>query len=688
MSLLTPLGLLGLLGIVALIIIYIIRPNYQQKYVSSTFVWKLALKRKRKRIPVSKLRNFLLILCQILILLSLTMALTTPSKELEVSVDAVEVVAIVDASASMKTKNSDGVSRFERALEKVRPLADEAFDNGGFVSLMFAGETNYYVVEKITSENREMLYNAIDDAIYFDQCTYGKSDLDSAIILSQEVLETNPSTQIYVYSDIDYAYVPKNDVHYERIYDLAENNLAILDAYAERVNNYYSFHIDVASYGKDSEISMNIMINGANTNDTNPTGVSVKLSDVKVSCVDSVVNSLVICSDKIYTDDDRVIAEAKGVKYLNMKDCQSDSGVIDVISFDSINVSINVQGEIDSYEHDNSFYIYGGQREKLKIQYASTSPNIFMQTAIPIVGNVLSEYWDVRFEEKKLPQSNAQEGEDYSIEGYDIYIFEHKMPSVLPTDGIVILLDPHYGDNIADAGFRVVNYNDSVNNREVPLVVKESHNLIADVKVTDITATLFINIDFYSDEYKVIAEVNGCPAIAIREPKTSADERTAPIILMAMNVHRSTFVGMPDFMFFWMNIFEYYLPPTVKSHAFEVYEKIELNARSDELVVKDLADGGNIFSETFTTFPAQVVFDTPGVYTLSQKTYANKDITDTIYVRCPMAESNIFEKRDALMAPYREQVVENKFKDLLFYFALALVAILLLEWFLQARDNM
>ena len=49
MSLLVPLGLLGLLGIIALIIIYIIKPNYQNKFISSTFIWKLSLKYKKKK---------------------------------------------------------------------------------------------------------------------------------------------------------------------------------------------------------------------------------------------------------------------------------------------------------------------------------------------------------------------------------------------------------------------------------------------------------------------------------------------------------------------------------------------------------------------------------------------------------------------------------------------------------------
>ena len=53
MTLLTPLGLIGLLGVVALIIIYIIKPNFQQKFISSTYVWKLSLKYRKKKIPAS-----------------------------------------------------------------------------------------------------------------------------------------------------------------------------------------------------------------------------------------------------------------------------------------------------------------------------------------------------------------------------------------------------------------------------------------------------------------------------------------------------------------------------------------------------------------------------------------------------------------------------------------------------------
>ena len=68
MSWLTPLGFIGFIGLVILIIIYIIKPNYQNKIISSTFVWKLSLKYKKNKFPLSKLRNILIFICQVLII--------------------------------------------------------------------------------------------------------------------------------------------------------------------------------------------------------------------------------------------------------------------------------------------------------------------------------------------------------------------------------------------------------------------------------------------------------------------------------------------------------------------------------------------------------------------------------------------------------------------------------------------
>ena len=78
MTWLTPLGFLGLIGLIILIIIYIIKPNYQQKFISTTFVWKLSLKYRKKKLPMSKLRDILLFICQVLIITSMAMILAQP----------------------------------------------------------------------------------------------------------------------------------------------------------------------------------------------------------------------------------------------------------------------------------------------------------------------------------------------------------------------------------------------------------------------------------------------------------------------------------------------------------------------------------------------------------------------------------------------------------------------------------
>ncbi|MBQ7391732.1 MAG: BatA domain-containing protein [Clostridia bacterium] len=78
MTWLAPIGFLGLIGIVLLIVIYIIKPNYEKKMVSSTYVWHLSLKYRKKRLPISRLNNILTFLCQFLILTICALLLAQP----------------------------------------------------------------------------------------------------------------------------------------------------------------------------------------------------------------------------------------------------------------------------------------------------------------------------------------------------------------------------------------------------------------------------------------------------------------------------------------------------------------------------------------------------------------------------------------------------------------------------------
>ena len=152
MTLLAPLGLLGLLGVVALIIIYIIKPNFQQKIISSTYVWKLSLKYRKRRIPTSKLRNIIIIICQILILSICAFILARPSQILKQAADYDEIIAVLDCSASMRAMDGDGVTRYERAVKQMQTRAKTIFDKRGYVSVIMADSDPEYLVERLTFE--------------------------------------------------------------------------------------------------------------------------------------------------------------------------------------------------------------------------------------------------------------------------------------------------------------------------------------------------------------------------------------------------------------------------------------------------------------------------------------------------------------------------------------------------------
>ena len=86
-------------------------------------------------------------------------------------------------------------------------------------------------------------------------------------------------------------------------------------------------------------------------------------------------------------------------------------------------------------------------------------------------------------------------------------------------------------------------------------------------------------------------------------------------------------------------------------------------------------------------FPATLTLNLPGTYDLTQTTYFGKLISESIYVRIPASESNIRAARDGIAEPYRVDINKDFYKDLLVYFALALVIIEFFEWFLKSREG-
>ena len=148
MSFLTPLGLLGLIGLIVWLIIFIIKPNYQKKLISTTYVWMRSLKFRKKRLPTSRLRSILMIICQILAIISIATAMAQPfiaAPDEYVN----EKIIILDASCDMLTTIEDGEeNRFERAIAQIIQMSDAVLDADGIVTVILADNNPSYVVKQ------------------------------------------------------------------------------------------------------------------------------------------------------------------------------------------------------------------------------------------------------------------------------------------------------------------------------------------------------------------------------------------------------------------------------------------------------------------------------------------------------------------------------------------------------------
>lgn len=626
MTFLTPLGLLGLLGIAALIIIYIIKPNYQNKMVSSTFVWKRSLKYRRKRIPISKIRNLLLIICQILIISLCAVLLAQPFIPGATNANADEKVLIIDASADMLTED-EGKTRFERAIGEVRAQIGEAEKKKGLVSVIIAGSKPSYLIQRETTEEIDALYDALDALASEDgiACSYGSGDVDGAMQLAADVLEENPAAEIYFYTAT--TYWDKGNVTVVNVSEESEWNMAILDCRAEFTEGYYSFAVDVACYNKNIDADIYCDVHGANYD-----------------------GSLFTFRSTVRCEND----ETQTVVF------NIENGFDGIYTYEWVRIYVE---EKDSFSYDNSYYLYGGTKQNIKVQYYSSRPNNFFSGALMGLKDILKNRWDLTVDEVKR-------GNQPETEGYDLYVFEHQMPSALPTDGIVVLVDPdklpqYVGVTLGEALPGSFEFSNG-----------DEHPLTKDLDFSGIIVSEYTRV-VGADGFQSLLYCGGDPILLVKNTDTEK------IVLLPFSLNKSDLAVNMQFPILLYNIFAYFLPPTVENYVFDVDQTVALNARSPELTVTGPAGT----EETIEEFPASLTLSVPGVYTLYQVPVSGEDVIENFYVKIPAEQSNIFRTKDVLNAPAVDSSVESEDYKLLIYFAAAMVALLFAEWILQSREQ-
>ena len=662
MTLLYPLGLLGLISLIVLLIIYIIKPNYQQKFISSTFMWRMSLKYRKKKIPMSKLRNILLIICQVLALTACAIILAQPNQIIKTREEAKEIVVIIDSSASMRT-TLDQQTRFSRAVAMAEQRMLQTMEEGGIVSLIVADHAPSTLVSRAKQDDLVSIQTALEPLKTADYCSFDEADIDGALALSKEVLEENPDAVIYLYTDVAYASVPEGVIiESARDQNNEEWNAGILDVRVEKEENFCTFYVDVACYGQAKDIMVSLNVMGANHTGTDP-GTYVSLSN-RGFCQAGRVKTFKFIYEGIYEENP---AESQDVIISLIEDKDK------IFSYKSVNVFIDTMD--DCFVDDNYFNVYGGKKQILNVQYASSMPNPFYPNVLSVVESAYTDVWDIEITEVK-------KGGEYQTEGFDLYIFEHMMPDRMPTDGVVFFANPlqsNEWDVPVGADFEIyqhISLMDELTLFAVP--GQENHGLLKNMNLDNITTLFFTQIGYDHNEYEPILYCGAGPMMLLR------NDTHIKTVVMPLNLHYSNLPILKEFPLLMYNMIEYFFPVTVEKNLYEVNDTISFNSRGESLTVKK---GTTVIKEC-TEFPGTITPSLPGGYDLSYTVTLNgKPITEQIYVRIPAGESNIFKQELTMLNPRAQEDEKDYLKDLLLYLAAGLVAVLFIEWFLQSRDN-
>lgn len=633
MKWLAPLGFLGLLGLVALIIIYLIKPNFQKKAVSSTYIWKLSLKLKRKKNPINRFQDILLLICQIAAILCFTFVMAQPILAAYRPEPGTQKIAVIDASASMRA-GIEGETRFERAVKEVKTLAERvtAKENGE-ITVILAGETAETISARVTRKTLSDLNAELDGLLAADglaspedNCGYGSADIDGAMKLAEGILTATPQAEVVFYTAKTYINTGKVEV--VDVSDDYEYNVAILDCRAVLIENYYTFEVDVASYGRDSDVQVNCEVYGVN-------GVSGAVAKYSIK------------------------AWLKGNETQTISFNAETTGSEGVYSYEYVYVSL---AENDSFNYDNSFYIYGGTKEKIKILYASTIPNKFFRGSIVALRDAMRSRWDIEYTEVDAGNKTAP------TTGYDFYIYERTTPKTMPKDGVVLFVDPQsmpQGSGVDIEG--------TVRTGNFTLKTVGEHPITSGINAESVFVSKVSSITV-NDDYEILLTCFKEPALVVK------NEPTSKVAVMAFELQNSDLSLLMTFPKLFFQTFSYFFPYTVKDYNFEVGEKVTVNSRASSLTVS--GQGVNMVLEEL---PQEITLSCYGTYSFIQTLFTGKTVTENVYVKIPNSESNFTAEIDELVNPQVQGSAENADYDLLIWLAAALVILILVEWEINSR---
>ena len=194
------------------------------------------------------------------------------------------------------------------------------------------------------------------------------------------------------------------------------------------------------------------------------------------------------------------------------------------------------------------------------------------------------------------------------------------------------------------------------------------------VDATAITATTYRPITS-SEGFETLMYCEGDAVFAVR----NAEDMKAAVL--TLNLNTSNLAVLYQFPTMLANMFDYFIPQTVEKNVFDAGEEMQIRARGTDVKVVG-AQG-----ETPVQPPAVVSLGEPGSYTVTQMLASGRRSEANIFVKVAAKESDFNRIEAEIPGAAQIKKPEDMETDIYLWLAAAALAVLFLEFFLQAREK-
>lgn len=557
-----PWGLLALLGIPVIIIIYIIKSQYTEQTVNSTYLWELSEKFLKRRNPLSGLTGLITLILQILMIIFITLAIVQPKIPMNT---ASRYCFVIDASASMNME-SGGTTRFERGKDEIREIIEDA-PNGSKFSILYVSTEATMVLEECTDKElalsqlkdlepsyAEAKFDFAKNALqsYFDNCKSGQIDQDD---------KSTPI--IHLVTDKDYN--EKNNVNVINV-TKNENNYSLNDFKVSLDGNVLVINAKLYSYIKDASLKLNIY-QMAGDSDTP-----------------------ILISNETYS----VPAGSGGYEIKDKKI------TLDIPSYTSIRAVIE---NSDANLLDNEAIIYNSVTEKQYSTLIVSETPFFFRAAIDSHGDYTISYVTPQEYEKSYLDSK-----------FGLYIFDSYTPEKLPESGTVWMINSNR--SLAGTGF---SYRSGVT-LDIPCSLERSHSTASSVEerlegvlenpATDVYVMGYQRYSIYGD-YTTLITAEGVPVVM-----TGKSQNGNKMVVFAFSLHDSNLVMTGDYVNLIGNLLDYSFPSVLSKTDYVAGDTVKIQTVADVDSIKVISPLGNEkYLDTEKT-ENSVIVDEVGTYTI------------------------------------------------------------------------